>query len=355
MSLSQILALEAILERAYRREEYPATSYQAELWSTGRPLEGLTILDATPVYRNTLAKYRALLMAGAELIVGISDVMANDPAIVDKLKELEIPVVRADQAPCAVDIILDCAGSFADWTPGIGYVELTRSGVYKYEGKDKAVYLADSGQIKKIETCLGTGESYSRAMRQFGFEDWQGKRLVVFGGGKVGTGIIFYAHRAGAVVTLVTDAAMLSEHLKPYVEAVIDYHDGQATADAVRQADAVVTATGIPGAATFACPADVFINCRAVLANMGVEDEFGPGVPESRVLEGKRPINFMLEEPTQIRYIDATMALHNAGALYLAVHPEAKGLIIPAEHTEHDLLHVTRRDGLIREEMDMIP
>ena len=355
MSLSQILALEAILEGAYRREEYPATSYQADLWSTGRPLEGLVILDATPVYRNTLAKYRALLTAGAELVVGIGDVMPCDEEIVAKLRELEIPVVRAEDPRLEVDLILDCAGMFADWTPRIGYVELTRSGVYKYEGKEKPVYLADSGRIKKIETCLGTGESYYRCMRQLGYEDWKGKRLVIFGSGKVGTGLVMYARRNGAVVTVVTSPSRMPEHLLPLVEKVIDYHDGQATADAVQAADAVVTATGIPGAATYACSPEVFINCRAVLANMGVEDEYGEGVPAERVLEGKRPLNFMLEEPTQIRYIDATMALHNAGALYLAVHPEAKGLIVPTEHTEHDLLHVTRRDGLIKEEMDMIP
>ena len=355
MSLSQILALETILEGAYRREEYPATSYQAELWSTGRPLEGLTILDATPVYRNTFAKYRGLLMAGAELIVGLSDVMPCDGKIVEKLKVLDIPVVRADDPERSVDIILDCAGSFANWNPRIGYVELTRSGVYKYEGKNKPVYLADSGRIKKIETCLGTGESYYRSMKTLGYEDWDGKKILIFGTGKVGTGLVMYARRKGAIVTVVTSLPKMPEHLKPLVEAVIDYHDAEATAAAVREADAVVTATGIPGAATYACSPDVFINCRAVLANMGVEDEYGPGVPEDRVLEKKRPLNFMLEEPTLIRYIDATMALHNAGALYLAVHPESKGLIVPSEHTEHDLLHVTRRDGIIKEEMDMIP
>ena len=232
MSLSQILALEAILEGAYRREEYPATSYQAELWSTGRPLEGLTILDATPVYRNTFAKYRGLMMAGAELIVGLSDVMPCDAKIVDKLKELDIPVVRADDPERATDIILDCAGSFASWSPRIGYVELTRSGVYKYEGKEKPVYLADSGRIKKIETCLGTGESYYRCMKELGYEDWAGKKLVVFGSGKVGTGLVMYARRKGAVVTVVTAHSKLPEHLKPLVENAIDFHDGEALAAA---------------------------------------------------------------------------------------------------------------------------
>ena len=50
---------------------------------------------------------------------------------------------------------------------------------------------------------------------------------------------------------------------------------------------------------------------------MGVEDEYGETFPADRVLNGKRPLNFLLEEPTQLRYIDATFALHRA----LAEHP----------------------------------
>ena len=56
-----------------------------------RPLSGFSVLDATPVFRNTLLKYRALLAAGAELSVGVSDVVAKDPRIVDKLKGMERP------------------------------------------------------------------------------------------------------------------------------------------------------------------------------------------------------------------------------------------------------------------------
>lgn len=41
-----------------------------------------------------------------------------------------------------------------------------------------------------------------------------------------------------------------------------------------------------------------------LLANMGVEDEWGPEIPKNRLLNEGRPLNFILPDPTQMRYID---------------------------------------------------
>ncbi len=38
-------------------------------WRQSRPLAGKSVLDATPVFRNTLCKYLALLAGGAQLSV----------------------------------------------------------------------------------------------------------------------------------------------------------------------------------------------------------------------------------------------------------------------------------------------
>ena len=87
---------------------------------------------------------------------------------------------------------------------------------------------------------------------------------------------------------------------------------------------------------------------------MGVEDEFGSELPAERVLQGKRPLNFILKDPTLMKYIDATMALHNAGALWLLNHPKAHGMIEPPVELENELLEVCRRDGTIAEELQYI-
>jgi len=127
---------------------------------------------------------------------------------------------------------------------------------------------------------------------------------------------------------------------------------------AIQNAYAVVTATGIAGAVAKRCPPDVFINSPALLANMGVEDEYGEDIPFHRVLAGKSPLNFILEEPTRLKYIEATMALHNEGAAYLATHftshSTTQGVIIPPMETEQKMLDITKRYGVISDELLLI-
>lgn len=352
--LSDILA--ARVAATYARNEYPVLAHQFDAWKRTRPLAGLKILDATPVFENTLAKHAVLLAAGAELSVGIDDIMPRNSEVVSYLKQVGLPVLEPDQVSHSdsFDLVLDCAAAFSKLSPRLGFVELTRSGVHKFESKNCPVYVADSGRIKRIETCLGTGESYFRAMEQLGFGNWAGKTIVIFGSGKVGTGLITYAHRYGCRVITVTRPQDISERIRNLCASVIDASDGVAIAEAISEADAVVTATGIPGAATSVCPADVFNRSRAVLANMGVEDEFGPGIPAGRVLQAKRPLNFILKDPTQMKYIDATMALHNEGAVILAGGSKPVGLIEPDPATEEHLLDICRQFGSISDELNYI-
>ena len=53
----------------YRQEEFPVLLHQCETWAESRPLEGCRVIDASPVFRNTCAKYAALLAAGAETLL----------------------------------------------------------------------------------------------------------------------------------------------------------------------------------------------------------------------------------------------------------------------------------------------
>ncbi len=346
--------LKARIRSAYADNEYPVGHFQAHLWAQSRPLTGMRVLDATPIFQNTISKYISLLEAGAELYVGLSHVMPKDDEVVRWLKKEGLPVVTPNDAVDNLDLILDCAGAFSRFRPNIGFVELTRSGVHCYEAANKPVFLADGGRIKRIETCLGTGESYFRAMAQLGYRDWQGKKIVIFGSGKVGTGLITYAHKYGCRITVVTQPNTITDAVKPLINLVVAADDTEAIRKAVLAADAVVTATGVAGALAKTCPAKVFLQSKAVVANMGVEDEFGSELPAERVLQGKRPLNFILKDPTLMKYIDATMALHNAGALWLLNHREAKGMIEPPADLENELLQVCQRDGTIADELQYI-
>ncbi len=342
----------------YPGNEYPALVRQAEEWGREKPLKGMRILDGAPVFRNGVTKYAALIAAGADLTIGISDVMPGDMEIVRRLGESGIRIVHAtrdyDSAAEPYDIILDCAGAFSHWPSKYGVSELTRSGAYVYEGSGRPVFLADEGRIKRIETCLGTGDGFIRAMEKLGYTEWKDRRIVVFGSGKVGTGIIYRTVRSGASVDVVTDPETLSPFVRGMIQGWADFNDHEKVTRILKGAYAVVTATGHKGVVEKYGVNEELISNGTLLANMGVEDEYGDSFPSEAVLNGKRMLNFLLDEPTQIRYIDATMALHNEGALYLLRHPGGNGTIIPPAEIEEAILETTRRNGVIADEMDII-
>lgn len=320
--------LKQVIEQHYEQSDYPTLGYQCEKWGATRPLAGIRLLDATPLFRNTLSKYIPLIAAGAELVVGLSPVMPCDPQIVRLLGEIGLKTVTPNDTDEEFDIILDCAAAFAGFTARIGYVELTRSGVGAYADCTKPVYVADSSHIKRIETSLGTGEAYFRAMAQLGYTEWAGRRLVIFGNGKVGKGLSIYGRQSGAVV------------------AVFDENSSRGEVEqAIAEAYAVVTATGVKDA--LASYAEQLNNSSALIANMGVEDEFSEQLATERVLAAKRPLNFILDEPTHLRYIETTMALHNHGAVELLSLRHQKGLIQPTDEVENELLDVVRNCGKI--------
>lgn len=402
-----------IVKSSYTGAEYPALGAFGAEWAFSRPFAGLRILVATPVFRNTLLEYRALLAGGADLVVGVAGSgedgavakMPCDPGIVDLLRENGIPVVGVQEAldmeaaGRGFDLVLDCAGQFAKLSPKFGFVELTRSGVQFYEGSAHPVYVADSGVVKRIETSLGTGEGYVRALRQLGYGssfasgndgadtggagnaiagndgagDFSGKKFVVFGSGKVGQGIVLQLLRSGAVVDVVTNTNFGSNaFLDANGVPVTDCNDAGAVAALVRAADFVVTATGVKGALDKPELTAALLESQAVLANMGVEDEYGPNVPAARVLAEKSPLNFILEEPTHLKYIDASLALHAAlgellvreacervagvdGAVYdkrtTAAGSKKAGPMDPPSELEQRILSTTMQDGVIGPEL----
>ena len=382
------MIFDEIVNDAYEEREYPALLALAHEWSGTRPFRALRVLVATPVFRNTLLQYRALIAGGADLVVGVAGLdsghegagadasnagaeMPCDPGIVEVLRGTGIPVIGVQEAlemeaaGRGFDLILDCAGQFSACHPRFGFVELTRSGVQFFENCEHPVYVADSGIVKRIETCLGTGEGYVRALAQLGHDFDDGKKFVVFGSGKVGQGIVLQLLRSGANVQVVTDCSRGSS---PFLDAndvpVTDCNDLDAIAALVRDADFVVTATGVKGALDRPQVVEALLGSHAVLANMGVEDEYGPSIPSTRVLAEKKPLNFILEEPTHLKYIDASLALHAAlGELLLqeaagvssqesasAANKKA-GPLDPPSELEQRILSMTMQDGLIGPEI----
>lgn len=338
-------ALGAAVLGRYPPDEFPA------LWqiitSGERPLDGVRVLDSFPVFHNTLAHYWALLAVGADLTVRVGTGIPDDPAVTARLADWGIPVVRHTDPGAAYDVVLDTAGHNAGQPARHGYVELTKSGETVYAGCDRPVFLIDAGRIKSIENTLGTGDGFVRAMAHLGHPVTPDTGVVVFGVGKVGLGIVGSCRALGAPVTVVDRSARLAE-LGPALHGgvtSVDSEDHAGVASAIGAADCVVTATGVAGA--LAPYAEVLESSSALLANMGADDEFGEAVRPARVLHDKAPVNFVLAEPTRLRFIDPSLALAVVGAEAVATGRLSPGINVPAPQVEDRILSTVRHHGTI--------
>ena len=345
--MKQIQLIEKFLNSRYAVYEYPALAYQFELWSKTSPLAGIKVLDGTPVFGNTLLKYMNLLAAGADLTVGYCDSIPYDPKIIDFLQSIGVECVYNCDIPGKFDLILDCNAVYRDLQPRYGFVELTRSGAYHFAGSVLPVINVDDSRIKAIETCLGTGESFLRAMEFLGHKV-AGKNIVVMGCGKVGRGVVFYAGRAGAKVVAVDDPAVVEKCVNG---TLVSRFDRKLVMEHLRQAWCVVSSTGKADALADNDYIKILLEGKQIMVNMGVEDEWGKGIPLERMLNDKQPLNFILAEPTLLRYIDPTMALHNQAAAELLKKTYSGGLN-KIDRTVHDgYWKIVESKGIIAEEL----
>jgi len=371
------MLFEDIINEHYEPREYPALSFLADQWVCRRPFEGLKVLVATPIYRNTLLEYRTLFAGGAQVYVGhavangvpSSAVVPCDENIIELLKGEGVPVitdvdVKTGKVADDFDLILDCAGQFSFCHPRVGFVELTRSGVQFFEKSEYPVYVADSGIVKRIETILGTGDGCFRGLEELGYTDFENKKLIVFGSGKVGCGIALQGVRRGMQVTTITDTSRRSSstdfcHVleRNDVKIVDCFHDASVKAT-VLGGDFLVTATGVKAALSVSAITVIKNRPELVVANMGVEDEFGEYLPADRVLNKKAPLNFMLDEPTHLKYIDTSLALHAAlGERMIQDYKKSGsakpfvGPMDPPGDIEQRLIMVTIQNGAIGAEV----
>ena len=336
------------LNNRYNINEYPALDQQFIIWNRTKPLAGVRILDGTPVFTNTLLKYINLLAAGAELTVGYSENIPYDPSVVNFLEQIGMPTAYNCNKAGAFDVILDCNAVYRDLCPVKGFAELTRSGAYHFERSILPVINVDDSPIKAIETCLGTGESFLRAMQSLGYNA-AGKNIVVIGCGKVGRGVVFYAGKAGANVIAIDDQAL---QIKCVNGTLISRFDRPRVIEALRNAWCVVTATGkADSLANENEYIDVLLEGNTLIASMSVEDEWGGALPPERVLNNKEPLNFILPEPTLLRYIDPTMALHNHAAVELLHNSYPAGLRKPDKSAHDEYWNFVEKYGIISDEL----
>ena len=330
--------LEEVLYSRYDKNEFPALLEQINLWREEKPLDGIKILDATPVFFNTGLKYLALLSAGADLTICAHPDLPSDPEAAAFFRSCGIPVISSETDD-AFDCVCDCAGMNKTTASKYGVVELTGSGAHAYRNWNHPVFLADGGRVKVLETGLGTGNGLLRALNRLGFSDISGREILIFGGGKVGSGVALALDGAGAHCTIVDRLDCIRCKSTKVSRISID-NTGEIKKH-ISKCDGIVTATGIKNAVSEY--ADDMLASGALLMNIGVEDEYGKGIPDERVLNRKMPLNFTLEEPTLLCYIDPTMALSNYGIIELLNKRCSNGINLPPEELENRLLDAVGR------------
>lgn len=304
----------------YPCQKAPFLHRQYSQWTTDKPLRGLRILQHVPLVQNTLLKIACLVTAGADVTVTNPNFMKPCSIAIQRLNEANIPFVSDlnQLKQKSFDIYLDCGAELFQTlgTPRLGAVELTGSGdqFYRESNPTFPVISIDRSLTKQLETVFGMAVSAIHSLEKITHQTIRNKKWMIFGFGKIGRGLAYSSmqHQAEVTVADISEAAKSkASQLKIHY---IDAHDRHAVEIALKKADIVITATG-KHAALSAYPKEWFIG--KMLANMGILDEYGPSFQINEVLNHKKPLNFILDDPTPIEYIDPALYAHNEVILNL--------------------------------------
>ncbi len=315
--------MEKILQQAFTR--YPAVQApflhrQYAEWVRTKPLQGLRIAHHFPLVQNTLLKIACLAAGGAEVTVTNPDFMQACPQSLDALKKNNITFVSDMQtlAGSSFDIYLDCGAVLYNTlgAPEIGAIELTGTGDQIYRSMTVAcpVISVDRTLTKQLETIFGTAVSAMQAMTLLSGSSLHDTSWLVFGFGKIGRGLAYLCEQKGYNLTVVDICPEARKEAAKLNIKTIAANDVDAVGKVLAHTDVVVTATGGRDVLS-AYPAAWFHH--KILANMGIHDEFGPRFSAQEILYAKQPINFSLNDPTPIIYIDPEMYVHNQVTLDL--------------------------------------
>ncbi len=304
--------------------EFPFLQSLAATWSETRPLEGMRVLHNIPVTQETMLKLEPLYIAGADVTVTHLDLPGLKPKqdCIDLLVDAGADVkIAHGLIEGEYDFALDCCAQIPlmeNVTVTKGYVELTQSGtpVYSNLETDLPIFSIDLSKLKCLEGMFGTGEACVRAIRQFVDPSLKDKKFIVFGYGKVGRGIARYLAREDAKITVVDTDKTCREQATETGFKAMDSADRDPLLEAINDSFALITATGRPELiGEMFSPSDISEDVH--LINMGADDEFGDAFPPSRIVADKAPLNFMLDSPTTMFFIDPIFMAHNRCCEYI--------------------------------------
>jgi adenosylhomocysteinase len=338
-------------------KEIPFLLKMRSEWQEAKPLAGMRILNNTPLTLDTLCKVDVLLQAGA--IVTLTRTKSIRPISEEKtypyISALGIEYIPEHDMlqgrDNEFDFILDCSAEIANIIkPRKGIIELTQSGTQIYRNFETHVPIisVDDSKLKNLETFLGTAEGFLRAFKTFSPHPVTQGPVVIFGYGKVGSGVTDSLLKETKEITVIDSSPKALEVAKARGLKAISFFEKLEVEEAISEALTIITASGVKNLISDNYSSSLFKG--KVLANVGAEDEFGPSFSEEQVLANKQPLNFSLPNPTKMRYLDPIFYAHNLGCQiildqqlepgYYPLSPEIDAQILQAwqkHYPEEDL------------------
>lgn len=297
----------------YPPEVAPFMHQMMAAYKSAQPYKGFSIVHNVPLTQTTLLKIACLKAAGADLVVTNPSFMNEDQDAIQVLENEKISYVPLEQIKGEFDFLLDCGAELVDTCyANKGIVELTRTGAMRYQQHKEfhvPIVSVDDTRLKCLETCLGTGEGVYRAITQIANVELTDKNILLFGFGKVGIGIAYYFSKiTSSIIVAEADSARLKLIEQRNYQS-IDAKNSQEVEQAAEKSDLIITATGLKDIISNNYHPQAFKG--KLLANAGAEDEFGFAFEACEVLADKKPVNFILKEPTLIEFLDPIFYAHN--------------------------------------------
>jgi adenosylhomocysteinase len=314
-------------EPAYvaEKRDLPILQTLINRYARTRPFEGAPIVFGHLFVWNSIALVEALVRGGAHLVLAEAHPSPATVPVRERLEYHGLPVLPVEQAVRDGEWFLDVAAVLGRARTPKGAAEVTRTGILHYARIPCPVISADDTRSKRIEGFFGTGDGFMRAWHLLRPEDpLAGKRLVIFGYGKIGRGVAHRTRSAGAKVTVIDidPAARARAQADGFPAA-----DGKASDDLrtrLEAAEVVIAVTGRPDILRREVSPSWLRRSRPVLVNLGAEDEFGPAFEDEEILGGRDvPLNFHLPRPTENRYVEAPLAAHLLALETLLANPSA--------------------------------
>lgn len=349
-------------------DEKKCMEYLYKQWKDTKPLKNSKILINIHFTHSTLMLPLIFLSAGAELHMTCSNELVCHQDIKEIITDLGIyrapdDILKNPQKH-NYDVIIDCGGCFAQTLkPSVGFVELTHVDESCYRDVPCRVVSVDNSFIKFIETSYGTGDGFVRAIEaqyQGNNQSYHDRKFMVFGYGKVGEGICLCLEKSGVkkediIVIEINEFLINNARQKGFQSFSLIQQKDEILRLLETDINCAVTATGIQNSIS-----DFFnehdFNNTEYLVNMGTYDEWGEKFKNDRVLNNKRPFNFVLSYPTKVLYLDPIFALLACATLDIINDPPSSNTILqpPALETQKKILDVWLQNNPLRKDVEIL-